>query len=192
MRYLILVRHANSQLSADTPAHAWPLSPLGEQRARQLAAYLRPYEPAVIITSSEPKAIRTGQLLAEELNLEVADSLSDFDETDRHGVPFYPTAAEFEAALAQFFAHPADIILGRESAYDARGRFASAFYELIDEAPNGNIVLVSHAAILSLFAAASLDLTPYELWLRWQHLGMPAYLILTLPDLTYITLAGLP
>lgn len=191
-RYLILVRHANTRPTADRPARSWPLTPAGEDRARQLAAHLRPYEPTVIITSSEPKAIRTGQLLAEALQLEVADALPDFDETDRDGVPYYPSQAEFAAALAHFFDHPADIVLGRESAYDARGRFANAFYELVDETPNGNILLVSHAAILSLFAAPSLNLTPYQLWQRWQGLGMPAYLVLTLPDLAYVALAGLP
>lgn len=190
-RYLILVRHANSRISAESPSRTWPLSAQGEDRARQLAAALQPYHPSLILTSSEPKAVRTGELMAEALGLSVEASLAEFDEVDRAGIPYAATPAEFQAGVARFFAQPGTAVYGPETAFEARGRFADGLYELIDETPNDNIVLVSHATVMALFAAPSLGMTPHDLWLELQRLGMPAYIVLSLPDLAFVALGGL-
>lgn len=190
-RYLILVRHSESAVVADQPAHTWTLTPAGRQRAHQLAGLLRPFQPDAIFTSEEPKAQETGALLAEALGIEVEEALPEFNEHQRWHTPFFDTPEAFQAAVAELFARPADLVLGEETAYDARGRFANGIYELVDETPNGNLMVVTHGTVMALFSAPCLQQTPYYVWQTIQRLGMPCYIVLTLPDLTFVTLGGL-
>lgn len=191
MKTLILVRHSNSQPVADVPAHAWQLSAEGERRAIQLADVLRPYRPNLIVTSSEPKAIRTGQLLAGALSLTVSGSDAAFDEHERSGVPWFDSVTEFQAAVADFFAHPAEIVLGTESADTARRRFAAGVARLMTAQSAETIVIVTHGTVMALFAAKCLSMTPHQLWLHIQQIGMPAYLTMTWPDQQDIAIGGL-
>ncbi len=190
-RYLILVRHSQSAITPDRPASTWQLTPAGQQRARELAGHLRPFQPDTIFTSEEPKAQETGAILAQALGIEVEEALAEFNEQHRLHVPFFDTPEAFQTAVAEFFARPAELVLGEETAYDARGRFANGIYELVDETPNGNLMVVTHATVMALFSAPCLPQDPYHLWQTIQRLGMPCYLVLTLPDLAFVTLGGL-
>jgi hypothetical protein len=42
---------------------------------------------------------------------------------------------------------------------------------------------VSHGTVLSLYLAPILQREPYELWRTW---GMPAYVVLSLPDMQVV------
>ncbi|HET8678685.1 MAG TPA: histidine phosphatase family protein, partial [bacterium] len=66
-----------------------------------LAEHLSAYHPDIIITSAEPKASETAQIVAGTLGkpFEVAEGLG---EHDRSNVPFSSTEF-FEAAIAEFF-----------------------------------------------------------------------------------------
>ena len=67
MSHLILVRHSAPEIVPQVPARAWHLSAVGRARCVPLAAALAPYQPRAIITSVEPKAVETGQIVAEQL-----------------------------------------------------------------------------------------------------------------------------
>src|SRR3712207_2777489 len=101
---LILVRHSQPEIVPTLPAHQWSLSEEGRRRCHALAERLAAYEPAVIASSVEPKAIETARILAGLLGLpwETAEGLH---EHDRNSLTLL-SAAEFEAAVAALFEHP--------------------------------------------------------------------------------------
>jgi len=67
MRTLILAKHAMPELRPDVSAARWHLSTEGIAGAKRLAERLRAYEPSVIVSSTEPKALETAAIVAEAL-----------------------------------------------------------------------------------------------------------------------------
>lgn len=190
MRRLILIRHAASAPDPARPAHAWGLAEGADSQIAALAAALRPLGIDTIFSSSEPKAIATATQLAQQLPADFADSLPEFDEHRRATLPWFAERADFEAAVARLFANPADLVLGEETAYDARGRFAGGVYEILDDNPNDTLAVVTHGTVMALFLAPAIDADAYAVWQQIQALGMPCYAVLTLPDFSFITLQG--
>src|SRR5207244_5114943 len=86
MRKLILIKHAKPLVDPAKPSQLWSLSDDGRQQARALAGQVAPLEPAIIISSDEPKAIETAQILADELKLPT-EAAPDLHEHDRSTVP---------------------------------------------------------------------------------------------------------
>ena len=68
-RKLILVRHAKPHIVPDVPAREWGLSEKGRALCREIAKQISPYAPGRIVTSTETKAVQTGQLIADSLNV---------------------------------------------------------------------------------------------------------------------------
>ncbi|MBI3997512.1 MAG: histidine phosphatase family protein, partial [Armatimonadetes bacterium] len=110
MATLILIKHSLPKIVPDVPANQWRLSGEGRQRCEALADRLKAYHPDVIVTSVEPKAQETAEIVAERLGIPL-ETLPDLHEHDRSGVPFF-TPEQFEAAVAGFFAQPAKPVLG--------------------------------------------------------------------------------
>jgi broad specificity phosphatase PhoE len=178
MNYLILVRHSVSQPDRDQPADQWGLSDDGRQRCLPLAERLAVYRPSTIITSVEPKAEQTGRLIGQQLNLPV-QTAANLHEHERRNVVWFDSKADFEAQVARFFAEPGELVFGEETAEQAYARFNQAINEVVSQRPNQTIVVVTHGTVLSLFVGRTAGLDPYPFW---QQLGMPAYVVLTLPD----------
>lgn len=66
-RQLVLVTHALPALDGAKPPREWILADEGENQARRLASALRRFLPFRVLSSPEPKALRTAELLALEL-----------------------------------------------------------------------------------------------------------------------------
>ena len=86
-KYLLFIRHSAVQIDLEKPSREWPLSEDGRSRARQLTLQIADHNPTRIITSEEAKAVETGQIIANELDIpwQTAPGLQ---EHDRQGVPF--------------------------------------------------------------------------------------------------------
>ena len=69
MPKLILVRHAAPATDACVAPNQWLLSDAGRQSVQALAQALRPFWPAVLVSSREAKAAETAALLARELGV---------------------------------------------------------------------------------------------------------------------------
>jgi broad specificity phosphatase PhoE len=182
MRKLLLIRHSQPQITPDLPARQWRLSDAGRLRCQPLAARLSAYDPVAFIASAEPKAQETAQIVAAALGrpCAVAEGLH---EHDRSNVPWRANTAEWEAMVAAFFERPGELVLGRETAAQARERFDRAIDGVLARHPAGNLAVVAHGTVISLFVAHHVGVAPLPLWRR---LGMPAYLVLSLPDLSLI------
>jgi broad specificity phosphatase PhoE len=165
------------QVDVDTPAPEWRLGPDGIAGAGALAERLLAarYAPTKIVASREPKAAETGSIIADRLGLPFA-IVQGLHEHDRRAVGFLGTEA-FAARMRDFFAHPDSVVFGGESAAMALTRFAAAVDRVCAE-QTGDVVIVSHGTVISLFVATRARVDAAELW---ALLGLPSYVSLELP-----------
>ena len=68
---VVLVKHASPILDSSRPAREWRLGEEGEAQSRRLADRLRAFSPLRLVASPEPKAFKTGQVVAAELDLPI-------------------------------------------------------------------------------------------------------------------------
>ena len=176
MRRLTLVRHSTPEIQPEKPASAWRLSALGRERSELLASRLQDLSPGVVWSSREPKAVETAQIVAASFGVpvQVADGL---EEHHRDNVPFFPTADDFESAVERFFDNPGRLVLGSETADQARNRMSAAIDNIVESDQQDSIV-VTHGTVMTLYVASIADVDPMCFWRR---LGLPSYVVLGLP-----------
>lgn len=178
--HLILVRHAAVHIDPAIPSNEWPLTAGGRSTTHQLAHQLKPYQPGRIITSEEAKAQATGAALADVLHLPTKTA-PGLQEHDRRGVPFFENKADFETAVATFFARPVELVFGRETAVQATTRITQAINHQLEANPNNTLAIVSHGTVLTLFICQhNPELSPMQFW---QSLTLPCAFVVTLPEM---------
>ena len=166
------------QVDVETPAHEWRLRPEGVAGASTLAGRLRAahYRPTKVVASLEPKATQTGSIIAERLRLPFA-TVEGLHEHDRRAAGFLSTDV-FASRMRDLFAHPNAVVFGNESASAALARFSKAVDEVVSE-ETGDVVVVSHGTVMSLFVASRAQVDASDLW---ATLGLPSYVSLELPN----------
>lgn len=178
MRHLILIRHSETQRVPGVNAHLWELSEEGRQRCAALADRLRAHNLRAIVSSEEPKALQTAQPVAAALAIPL-HTAPGLHEHDRRNVPYLGDDAVFQATIRRLFAEPSVLIYGNETADQAHERFAGAVRSATAAHPDGDIAIVTHATVLTLFVSRLAGVEPFAFWSR---LGMPAVVWLALPD----------
>jgi broad specificity phosphatase PhoE len=183
MRKLILIKHAKPHVEDDVPSHEWELSREGRESCKALGQFLEKHQPKVIVTSDEPKAIETGSIVAEalEVNSRMGDGLH---EHDRSNVPMMQSR-EFISTMALFFKDRHRLVLGKETAEAALDRFEQAVRTLLDEEPEGNIAVVTHGTVLALFAEAHGAGDGFGLW---RKMGLPSVAVFSVPGFKLLEL----
>lgn len=167
------------RIEPSVPSHLWRLSAEGRQRCEELALRLVPTNPAAVVTSREPKAVETGQILADTLAVG-CEIGQDLHEHDRQGVAYFDTKGAFEAAVADFFAHPQMLRLGRETGEAALARFDAAVKQALARHPDGDLIIVAHGTVITLFVCRYNPLVdPIRFW---RSLEMPDRFTLSLPE----------
>jgi broad specificity phosphatase PhoE len=172
-RKLILVRHSVPAIVPGVPAREWMLSDHGRQRCHALAAMLAEHTPDIVVSSLEPKAVETGQIVASLLGKPFATA-PGLHEHKRRGVEF-STREEFEARMAVLFAHPTELVMGSETAEQAGHRLAQAIAHVLDRYPGDNVAVVTHGTVMSLYVAQVAGVEPFSFWRR---LGLPSFAVL--------------
>jgi broad specificity phosphatase PhoE len=88
MPHLILVKYALPDIIPALPAHQWHLSEIGRIQCALLADQLAIYGPAVLVSSSEPKALETASLVAQRMrtSVQVVDGLQEHDRSTAPGL----------------------------------------------------------------------------------------------------------
>jgi broad specificity phosphatase PhoE len=181
MQKLILIKHAEPQKDPALPPDQWGLSDEGRRRCGVLAERIAPLEPRVIVTSEEPKAVETGQILAERIGVATRPA-AGLQEHDRHNVPLM-APREFISYIELFFRRPSELVLGEETAEQAEGRIVNAIDAVLaterqQTGGEATIAIVTHGTVLSLFLAAKARQDPFRLW---RSMGLPSYAVLSLP-----------
>jgi len=84
---------------------------------------------------------------------------------------------EFISLVALLFKEPDRLVLGNETADEAYERFGDAVDELIVREP-GDVAVVTHGTVISLFAQRRAKQEPFALWRR---MGLPSFIVLEVP-----------
>ncbi len=178
MAYLLLAKHALPKIEPNVPAKTWRLGERGRAQSALLAEALRPYAPSIVITSDEPKAAETGQIVAKTLEVpyRVACGLQEHDIT---GEPYLDDPAAFEAAVKSLFDVPDKRNFGNESANEALRRFTQAVKMSLELHLQESAVLIAHGRINTLFVAAH---NPLESFAFWQAWALGTFAVLSRPD----------
>ena len=182
MRKLILIKHSRPEIVPALPASQWRLSQDGRLRCRRLARKLSVHDPGVIVTSLEPKAVETGRIVADCLGRPL-ETAPDLHEHDRREVKFLQDRKAFQRLVARLFQCPDKLVFGSETADQAHERFARAVDGVIERFPGGNLALVSHGTVITLFVSRAVGAEPMRFWKR---LDLPAFVVLSLPDLSLL------
>ncbi len=177
-RWLVLVKHSLPEVVPGVPASQWQLGPAGRGRCAALAEHLRPYLPAAIVASAEPKAAETARLVAGALGVEWSVQ-PGLHEHARESVGWLRPEA-FEASVKALFARPAERVFGEESAAEALARFSAAVSAALAQHPDENVVVVAHGTVIALYCAAAAGADGFDLWRR---LGLPGLVALERPTL---------
>ena len=180
-KYLILVRHSVPQFETDHPANTWKLSDKGRLRAHRLAEQLESYEPEVIVSSDEPKAKETADILGIHLRLQV-QILPDLHEHDRSNVRFLSHDA-FQRSIREFFQKPHELVFGEETADQTHARFYQAVHSVLNKHRDKTVVIVTHGTVISLFVSRLTGTSDLELW---NKLGLPSFVAMDLHSSTLI------
>ena len=178
MRKLVLVRHSQPRIERNTPAAEWRLSQLGRRRAKSMAAHLRGYRVSLIRCSREPKAVETAEVLGNALGVPIRVK-TGLEEHHRGNVPFFPTTQEFEQAVEAFFSQPSRLVLGSETASQARDRFTAAIDAVLEVDP-GDAIVITHGTVMSLYLAQVADIQPMSFW---RELRTPCLVEVDLPSM---------
>jgi broad specificity phosphatase PhoE len=171
------VKHSLPEIEPGVLSDRWRLSAEGRRRCGPLAEQLAIYQPAALVASREPKATETAALIGKRIGLpyETAEGL---EENDRTGFS-YLSPAQYEATLTDFFARPEERVVGRETARAAEERFTRAIEAVHGRLPGGNLVVVAHGTVITLFVARHTGIDPFPFW---QRLGLPSFVVLAYPD----------
>lgn len=176
MKHLILVKHSLPEITPTIPAKEWRLSKSGQARCKVLAEKLESHLPDVILSSVEPKAIETAQIVASQMNKPFS-IFKNLHEHDRTGVGFLDKE-QFQAQVNDFFAHSNRLVLGNETAAQAAERFSNALLSIEVEHPDKNIMVVAHGTVITLFVEKFNDVEAYSFW---RKLDLPSFVVLSLP-----------
>ena len=143
-----------------------------------MAARLRGYRANLIWCSREPKAVETAEILGNALGVPTRIE-AGLEEHHRDNVPFFPTTQEFEQAIDEFFSQPSRLVLGSETASQARDRFTAAI-DAVLEADSGDAIVITHGTVMTLYLARVADIQPMSLW---QELRTPCLVEVELPHI---------
>lgn len=182
MPTLYLVKHALPEIDPSVPAKQWSLGAEGQRQAQELAGVLFP-RPDVVLSSTEPKAVKTGQLIANRTRATLFEPDSDLCEHNRSGTGFLCKEA-FQESVAQFFRTPHNLVFGSETADAAHARFERAVERHCTRHAGAHIAIACHGTVLSLWVSRRLGCDPFALWKRLQ---MPAWISTQYPACDAIT-----
>jgi broad specificity phosphatase PhoE len=178
---LILVKHSLPEIIENVPAREWHLSEEGRLRAQRLAERLISYDPQVLVSSVEPKAIETAAIIASQhqIPMQILENLHEHERSD----VAYRSKAEFEKSIREFFANPGELAFGQETADAAHARFSERVYSILDSNPEKTTVIVSHGTVISLFVSRLTGIADFQLW---SELGLPSLVVLDMESNTLI------
>ena len=142
--------------------------------------------PKIIISSVEPKARETAEIIARSLGLEF-QVVNGLHEHDRSQSPYY-SKVEFQNLVQEFFEKPSEPIFGSETANTALARFRQAVDSVLTSNNDKNIVVVTHGTVISLYASWLTRCDGYDLW---KKLGLPSFVVLDIQSNTLIETVNL-
>jgi broad specificity phosphatase PhoE len=173
--HIIFVKHSLPEIMPDIPANQWRLGEEGRARCLSLADALALSQPDVIVSSIEPKALETAELVAEILGL-TNKIFEDLHEHERDNEAFDRSDANFQEKIVHFFEHPDRLVYGRETGDQAYLRFSTAVKGVVETHRNRRVIIVTHGTVMSLLLSRANQFEPFPFW---KSLGLPSFVVTT-------------
>ncbi|MEL6510644.1 MAG: histidine phosphatase family protein [Pseudomonadota bacterium] len=151
---VLILTHADVVIEPLVPVPDWGLSETGRARHAAFAETSDLSAVTAVYASTEQKARDGAAPIARGLGLPV-QTREALGENDRSATGFLPPE-EFWPVVDAFFARPETSTRGWETAKAAQDRIVGAVKNAIDEAPAGDIVIVSHGGVGNLLRCALL------------------------------------
>ncbi len=148
-KYLLL-RHAETSKDPSKPAPEWDLTPESLVTINQCITDGKFDGNTKIYSSTEPKAVATGNPIAKHLSLPIME-LEEFVEVKREKK--FLTDEEFLDQKKRELTNLNQIENGVESANQALARFESGIKKLEDKYSGENILIITHGTIMTLYLA---------------------------------------
>jgi broad specificity phosphatase PhoE len=169
----IFFRHSLPVMDPAIPAREWRLSEEGQLRCRLLAGRLAHFNPQRIVSSLEPKALETAQIVAETLSMPYESAVGLHEHVrSRTG---YTSQEAFDASVKAFFEQPDQLVYGDETADQTHTRFTQAVETIQDRYPGQTpLVIVTHGTVISLYVARACGVDPFSLW---KSLKLPCIVV---------------
>jgi probable phosphomutase (TIGR03848 family) len=149
MNRLLLIRHAlndwvGKRVAGWTPGVS--LNEKGREQAALLAEWLEPVPLEAIYSSPLERAVETAEPIARShgLKMEVTESIGESHYGELDGKPIEEI---FKSELwEQWLRHPSRTRFpGAETTYEVQVRVVAALEQILQDYPEGNIAVVSHA-----------------------------------------------
>lgn len=164
-----LIRHGKPEIDTTIPSSEWRLSHSGINEIRNFAKSNFPEEIELLISSYEPKAVETAQLISQNLGIPSMIA-AGLEEHKRENVQHFPNPEHFERHLRNFFAQPDECVFGTESATQALIRFQTTIASLLSQYSSKTIGFISHGCVISVLISAMESTDGY---IEWHRLQMP-------------------
>jgi broad specificity phosphatase PhoE len=133
----------------------------------RLAAVLTAFEPTRIVASPERKAVETGRILADALQLPLGEA-AHFSEQGAGPHEFIDDYRAFRSLVRDHFNRPDEVIMRHESSLAAGRRFGEGVKAL--DGRDAVPVIVTHGRIMASWLSA---LSGANAWDIWTGLRMP-------------------
>jgi glucosyl-3-phosphoglycerate phosphatase len=153
-RHLLLLRHGQSTWNAEGRWQGQadpPLSPLGEEQARDAADRLAEAVFAALVSSDLARARRTAEILGEAIGMSprLEPELREIDVGDWTGLTRAEIEARWPGELAAWSEGRSESPLGGETRGHLAERAQSALRRLATDAPPGaRVLVVTHGALI--------------------------------------------
>jgi 2,3-bisphosphoglycerate-dependent phosphoglycerate mutase len=157
---IYLVRHAESEPSADVPEPAWPLSARGLAQATALVPAMRGLDISAIYSSPFPRALQTVAPLAAALAVDV----SVIDELRERALGRVPFGADIGSLVQRCWADASFALPGGESNAACARRVVQAVAQLASRHAGQAIAVASHGNALALYLATIDASFGFEQW----------------------------
>jgi len=177
VRKLHLVKHSLPVIDPHEQSSKWRLGPAGSRLAVLVAERLAAADVDAVFSSTEPKAEETGRIIADRLGAPFATA-AGLQEQARDAVGWLDSPDAFETAVSMLFAEPDKPVFGDETANQAKARFTAAL-EQVMSAETGDVAVVSHGTVITLYVAGANHLEPVRLW---KQLGLPSLVTVEWPS----------
>lgn len=175
---IVLVRHARPEIDPAYPAGIWELAGDAGVAVDRLAMDLAGLSVDGIVTSPEPKAAATAQIIAAALDLPRSEDES-FREQGLDTTPWISGPDGFVQAVRDHFACPEEAVFGDEPSSVAAARFAFGVERA--RAMHQYPVIVTHGRVMCGYLREAIGVEPMDVW---PTLRMPDALVVDLDGKT--------
>lgn len=182
-RQVVLWRHGRTEWNVAGRVQGQsdiPLDDVGREQAGEAAARLAALQPDRIVSSDLVRASETARILGEitGTDVELDERLREMNFGEREGLTWQEAWDRFPDGIRAWVKGDETQIPGSETHRQAGERFAVALTELLEDLPDGGIlVVVAHGAVLRTGACVFLDI-PEPHWGTFGGLGNCSWSVL--------------